>query len=85
MCIRDRCGGNLFDAVSIAVKSALYNTHIPRVTAAEVDGNQVDFTLSDDPFDCWTLDITAAPVLVTLCKVTPVHLSTCNRNNNLMC
>lgn len=63
------CGGNLFDAVSIAVKSALCNTQIPSVIAAEMDGGQVDLTLSDDPFDCWTLDITTAPVLVTLCKI----------------
>lgn len=59
----------MFDAVSIAVKSALYNTQIPSVVAAEMDGGQIDLTLSDDPFDCWTLDTTCAPVLVTLCKV----------------
>lgn len=63
------CGGNLFDAVSLAVKAALNNTRVPSVIAAEQDGGQVDLTLSDDPFDCWNLDIKAAPVLVTLCKV----------------
>uniref|UniRef100_A0A1B6CR00 Ribosomal RNA-processing protein 42 n=2 Tax=Clastoptera arizonana TaxID=38151 RepID=A0A1B6CR00_9HEMI len=63
------CGGNLYDAVSLAVKAALHNTRVPSVIAAEQDGGQVDLTLSDDPFDCWNLNITSAPVLVTLCKI----------------
>jgi len=63
------CGGNLFDAVSLAVKAALHNTRVPRVTGAEMDGGQVDLTLSDDPHDCWRLDVTSAPLMVTLCKI----------------
>lgn len=51
------------------VQAALHNTHVPRVTGAEMDGGQVDLTLSDDPFDCWTLDVSMAPIMVTLCKV----------------
>lgn len=31
------CGGNLYDAVSIAVKSALFNTKLPRVSAVDID------------------------------------------------
>jgi exosome complex component RRP42 len=34
-----------------------------------VDGGSVDLQLSDDPFDCHHLDVSAAPCLVTLCKV----------------
>lgn len=63
------CGGNLFDAVSLAVKAALYNTRVPKVKAASIDGGTVDLQLSDDPFDCFRLDVTAAPCLVTLCKI----------------
>jgi len=63
------CGGNLFDAVSMAVKAALYNTRLPRVKAAGLDGGAVDLELSDDPFDCIRLDTSQVPVLVTLCKV----------------
>nr|CAD7264427.1 unnamed protein product [Timema shepardi] len=63
------CGGNLFDAVSLAVKAALHNTHIPQVKAALMDGGQVDIHLSDDPFDCWRIDVSTAPLLVTLCKI----------------
>jgi hypothetical protein len=64
------CGGNLFDAVSLAVKAALHNVRIPKVKAASLDGGTVDLQLSDDPFDCYHLDVSAAPCLVTLCKVT---------------
>ncbi|XP_063221500.1 exosome complex component RRP42 isoform X2 [Bacillus rossius redtenbacheri] len=63
------CGGNLFDAISLAVKAALHNTQIPQVKAVSVDGGQLELNLSDDPFDCWRLDLSQAPVLMTLCKV----------------
>ncbi|XP_069675454.1 exosome complex component RRP42 isoform X1 [Periplaneta americana] len=63
------CGGNLFDAVSLAVKAALHNTRVPKVKAASMDGGSVDLHLSDDPFDCYRLDVSAAPCLVTLCKI----------------
>ena len=34
------CGGNLFDAVSMAVKAALFATIIPRVSVTNVDGGE---------------------------------------------
>lgn len=63
------CGGNVFDAVSLAVKAALFNTRVPLVTAAIMDGGNVDLTLSDDPFDCERLQIENVPILVTICKI----------------
>ncbi|XP_013194741.1 exosome complex component RRP42 [Amyelois transitella] len=63
------CGGNLCDAVSLTVKAALFNTRIPFVKAALMDGGNVDLQLSDDPFDCKLLDAGSAPLLVTLCKI----------------
>ncbi|XP_053688020.1 exosome complex component RRP42 [Sabethes cyaneus] len=63
------CGGNLFDAVSLAVKAALYNTKLPRVSSAELDGGSMDIILSDDPYDCERLDVAFAPLLVTVCKI----------------
>uniref|UniRef100_A0A182J3L9 Ribosomal RNA-processing protein 42 n=1 Tax=Anopheles atroparvus TaxID=41427 RepID=A0A182J3L9_ANOAO len=63
------CGGNLFDAVSLAVKGALYNTRIPRVSTAMLDGGSMDLILTDDPYDCERLDVTTAPLLVTVCKI----------------
>ncbi|XP_050342569.1 exosome complex component RRP42 [Nymphalis io] len=63
------CGGNLCDAVSLAVKAALFNTRIPFVKAALMDGGSVDFQLSDDPYDSKLLEVGNAPLLVTLCKI----------------
>lgn len=63
------CGGNLIDAVSLAVKAALFNTRVPKVTASIMDGGSIELNLSDDPYDCDRLKIESAPVLVTLCKI----------------
>lgn len=63
------CGGNLCDAVSLAVKAALFNTRIPFVKAALMDGGNVDLQLSDDPYDSKLLEVGSAPLLVTLCKI----------------
>lgn len=59
----------MYDAVSLAAKAALFNTRVPRVTAAVQDGGTIDLTLSDDPFDCERLDIDRVPNLVTICKI----------------
>lgn len=64
-----QCGGNLFDAVGAAVKAALYNTEIPRVITAMLDGGEPDIQVSDDPYDCIKLDVTNYPLIVTVCKV----------------
>lgn len=64
-----QCGGNLFDAVGIAVKAALYSTEIPKITAATLDGGEPDIQLSDDAYDCIKLDTSNYPVIVTLCKI----------------
>lgn len=62
-------GGNLFDAVGAAVKAALYNTEIPKVLAATLDGSEPDIQISDDLYDCIKLDVTNYPVIVSVCKV----------------
>ncbi|EFN84575.1 Exosome complex exonuclease RRP42 [Harpegnathos saltator] len=64
-----QCGGNLFDAVGAAVKAALYNTEIPRVVTAMLDGNEPDVKLSDDLYDCIKLNVTNYPVVITVCKI----------------
>ncbi len=40
------CGGNLFDAVSMAVKAALFATVIPRVTVTAVDGGEPELEVN---------------------------------------
>lgn len=63
------CGGNLFDAVSLAVKAGLSNTMVPRVETVAMDGGNVDLQISGDPYDCWRLETTGIPCLVTLTKI----------------
>lgn len=58
------CGGNLFDAVSLAVKGALHNTQIPLIKSINIDGDNIELNVSDSVFDCEKLDVTNAPVMV---------------------
>ncbi|RVE67036.1 hypothetical protein OJAV_G00113430 [Oryzias javanicus] len=69
-----QCDGNLYDAISVAIKAALFNTKIPRVhvSADEEGGKEVE--LSDDPFDCVRLNVESVPCIVTLCKVGHRHV-----------
>ncbi|RZB77498.1 exosome complex component RRP42 [Asbolus verrucosus] len=63
------CGGNLYDAVSIAVKAALWDIRIPLVKSVTVDGNNIDMDVSEELHNCQKLDVTGAPVMVTVCKI----------------
>jgi exosome complex component RRP42 len=62
-------GGNLYDAVFLAVKAALHSTRIPVVSLTSVDGGQPELELSDDPFNAERLNLSQAPVLVTLTRI----------------
>jgi len=62
------CGGNLFDAISIAIKAALFNARLPDLTVIG-EGAERDIEVSDDPYDILPLDISNVPVLVTLNKI----------------
>ncbi|CAI9719929.1 Hypothetical predicted protein [Octopus vulgaris] len=68
------CGGNLFDAVSVAVKAALFNTRIPNVSVLKGDEGQMELEISDDPYDVKQLDTTYCPCLVTLSKIGYFHV-----------
>ncbi|XP_071091631.1 exosome complex component RRP42-like [Haliotis cracherodii] len=68
------CGGNLFDAASIAVKAALFNTRIPSVTVSQEDGGEMELEISDDPYDVKRLNVTTAPCVVTLNKIGHYHV-----------
>jgi exosome complex component RRP42 len=62
-------GGNLYDAVSMAVKAALYSTKIPVVSVTSVDGGEPELELSDDPHSATRIKLEKAPVLVTLTRI----------------
>lgn len=67
------CGGNLFDAVSLAVKAALANTKIPNVTMTKDEGG-IELDVSDDPYDFKRLDVSEAPLVVTVNKIGHYHV-----------
>ncbi|KAK0060822.1 exosome complex exonuclease RRP42 [Biomphalaria pfeifferi] len=67
------CGGNLFDAVSLAVKAALFNLRIPNVTMTKDEGG-IELDVSDDPFDFKRLDVSGSPVIVTVNKIGHQHV-----------
>jgi exosome complex component RRP42 len=59
----------MYDAISLAVKCALYNLKIPRVNSAILDGGNIDLVLSDDPKDCDRLDVESVPIIITISKI----------------
>lgn len=59
-------GGNIYDAVSLAVKAALSDTLVPHVRSVTVDGNYVDMDVSDELYDCKRLQVAGAPVMVLI-------------------
>ncbi|XP_062846351.1 exosome complex component RRP42 [Trichomycterus rosablanca] len=69
-----QCDGNLFDAMSIAIKAALFNTRIPKVHISENEEGGKEIELSDDPYDCMRLNVENVPCIVTLCKIGHRHV-----------
>uniref|UniRef100_A0A8C7HCD9 Exosome component 7 n=1 Tax=Oncorhynchus kisutch TaxID=8019 RepID=A0A8C7HCD9_ONCKI len=69
-----QCDGNLFDAISVAIKAALFNTKIPKVHISEDEEGGKEIELSDDPYDCMRLNVENVPCIVTLCKVGHRHV-----------
>ncbi|KAK6178478.1 hypothetical protein SNE40_013264 [Patella caerulea] len=78
------CGGNLFDAASIGVKAALYNTRIPNVTVNQED-DEMEIELSDDPYDVNRLDISSSPCIVTLSKIGHYHVVDASQKEEACC
>lgn len=55
--------------MSLAVKGALFNTRLPKVEAAIMDGGNIELSLSEDPYECVRLHVDSVPILVTICKI----------------
>uniref|UniRef100_A0A131XVI0 Ribosomal RNA-processing protein 42 n=1 Tax=Ixodes ricinus TaxID=34613 RepID=A0A131XVI0_IXORI len=63
------CGGSLVDAVSVAVKAALYDLKIPKVSVTVDENGDPEVEVSGDPFDVEKLSIENVPCFITLSKV----------------
>jgi exosome complex component RRP42 len=58
--------GNLFDAISIATRAALHNTLVPKV---EVNLENEEFEISDDPESFTRLNTDNVPICITFTKI----------------
>uniref|UniRef100_A0A914WCQ7 Ribosomal RNA-processing protein 42 n=1 Tax=Plectus sambesii TaxID=2011161 RepID=A0A914WCQ7_9BILA len=64
------CGGNLTDAAALGAKAALADARLANVRIKASDSEKSEIELTDDAyFDSWQLDVTAAPLLVTVNKI----------------
>ena len=61
--------GSVLDVISIAVRAALHNTRIPRLIVTG-EGEEVEVEVSDNPHDSIPVDISHAPIIITLTQVT---------------
>lgn len=79
------CDGNLFDAVSLATKTALWNTQIPTIRDITFEGNNIEMFASDKLTDCEKLNIQDVPVIVTLCRIEDQFIVDPNKTEELCC
>lgn len=68
-------GGNLFDAVSMATRAALFDTAIPKVAVVPSSrAGESQIEVSDDPSDAELFDVQNVPVCITLSQIGKVSL-----------
>ncbi|XP_076469813.1 exosome complex component RRP42-like [Babylonia areolata] len=80
------CGGNLFDAASIAVKAAIFNTKIPSVVVRkEEGGEEIELDVTDDPYDAKRVNVSAAPTIVTVSKIGHNHAVDASQKEEACC
>jgi exosome complex component RRP42 len=60
--------GSVLDVISIAVRAALHNTRIPRLIVTG-EGEEVEVEVSDNPHDSIPVDISHAPIIITLTQI----------------
>lgn len=59
----------MLDVLSLAVRAALHSTRIPRLTVTG-EGEELEVEVSDNPHDSTPINITHAPIIITLTQVT---------------
>jgi exosome complex component RRP42 len=68
--------GSALDALSIAIKAALADCKIPKVTAVAGPngGDPTELELDDDPEQCSRLDVSNVPLTVTVSRIGDAHV-----------
>ncbi|KAI1726875.1 3' exoribonuclease family, domain 1 domain-containing protein [Ditylenchus destructor] len=61
-------GGNVLDAVSLAVKAALADTEICEVIVRPADEGKIMLDLPDETHT-WTFDISSVPLVIGICRI----------------
>jgi exosome complex component RRP42 len=61
-------GGSVLDVLSLAVRAALHDTRIPRLIVTG-EGEEVEVEVSDNPHDSTSLNISRAPIIITVTKI----------------
>ena len=69
-----QCGGNLLDAVGLAVKAALFSTRIPSIRVTCTERGDTELEISDDPYQVTRLDVSNLPTVVTVNKIGHSHV-----------
>ncbi|XP_065183081.1 exosome complex exonuclease RRP42-like [Sycon ciliatum] len=64
-----QCGGSVCDVLCMAIVAALHDTRLPDVTVSGGDGEPMELDVSDNPYDCKSIDISNLPALITLNKL----------------
>lgn len=61
--------GNLFDALAMAMRSALYDTKIPKIQLLELEDGMTEIEVSDDPNEYSRLPVDNVPISVNLGRI----------------
>lgn len=75
-CLVLSADGSALDALSIAIKAALADCKIPKVTAVAGPngGDPTELELDDDPEQCSRLDVSNVPLTVTVSRIGDAHV-----------
>ena len=60
--------GSVLDALSLAMKAALHNTLIPKLSVSG-EGEEMEIEISDNPHDSTPVDASNTPIIITLTQV----------------
>ena len=83
-CLVLSADGSALDALSVAIKAALADCRIPKVTAVAGPnhGDPTELELDDDPAECWRLDVSGVPLVSTVARVGKNHVVDATRDES---